>query len=94
MSITGGLILFTTIWFMVLLMVLPVRMVSQQQKGEVVPGTPASAPADINMKRKALVTTAISVVVFVVIAAIILYGNITVRDLDWFNRIPADSAGN
>ena len=45
MSITGAVVLFAVIWFMVFFIVLPIRFRSQQDEGEIVPGTPASAPA-------------------------------------------------
>jgi predicted secreted protein len=91
MNFTGGLVLFVTIWFMVFLMVLPVRFVSQRDAGEVVPGTPASAPAEAHIARKAKITTGIAIVLWGVIAFTILYGGFTIRDLDWFNRLPPET---
>jgi len=64
MSITAALIVFAVTWFMVFYMVLPMRFQSQQDVGAVVPGTPKSAPSTENVKKKALVTTGIALVVW------------------------------
>ena len=82
MTITAALVLFSMIWFMVFFVVLPLRFTSQADAGAVTPGTPASAPADHLVAKKARLTTAIALVLFVVIAGIILSGWITVKDLD------------
>ncbi|MEH7827455.1 DUF1467 family protein [Gemmobacter denitrificans] len=83
MSITGALILFAVTWFMVFFMVLPVRFTSQGDRGEVVPGTPKSAPADHVVARKAWITTGITFVIWLALVAFILSGVVTVRDIDF-----------
>jgi len=80
-------VLFAVVWFMVFFIVLPLRLTTQGEAGEVVPGTHASAPADPQLKKKARITTLVAVVVWAVIAGVILSGWITVRDLDWFDRM-------
>lgn len=87
MTITAAIVLFSVIWFMVFFIVLPLRMVSQAEAGEIVPGTPRSAPADVQIGRKARITTYWAVPVFCVIAVVIMSGKISVRDLDWFGRM-------
>lgn len=87
MSIVSALVLFAVIWFLVLFIVLPIRLETQGDRGEITPGTQASAPANLSMKRKALVTTAVAVVVWAIVAGIILSGVITVRDIDFFDRM-------
>ncbi|MGB3315354.1 MAG: DUF1467 family protein, partial [Albidovulum sp.] len=52
MNLTGGIVLFAVIWFLVLFIALQIRPKSQAEAGEVVPGTPAGAPANVQMKRK------------------------------------------
>lgn len=89
MSITSAIVLYMVIWFLVLFVVLPLRMRSQAEAGEVVPGTPASAPEDAMIKRKMLVTTAVATVLFVVIAGVIISGLIGVRDFDFMGRLDA-----
>ncbi len=87
MGITSAIVLFAVIWFMVFFIVLPLRMTTQGEAGEVVPGTHASAPADPQLKRKAKITTLWAIVVWVIVAGTIISGVISVRDIDWFDRM-------
>ena len=87
MGPVSGLVLFAVIWFMVFFVVLPLRLVTQGEDGDVVPGTHASAPADAQIKRKAKITTIWALGIWVIIAGTILSGLITVRDIDWFERM-------
>lgn len=87
MTITAAIVLFSVIWFMVFFVVLPLNLTTQGDAGQVVPGTPPAAPAGFVVKRKAIITTAIAVVLWGVTVGIILSGAITVRDLDWFQRM-------
>ena len=85
MSITGAIVVFAVSWFLVFLMVLPIRFRSQQEAGHVEPGTPASAPAESDLRRKAWITTAIALVISGLILAVIWSGRIGIEDLDLFN---------
>ena len=89
MGITSGIGLFAVIWFMTYLVVIPFRLETQGDRGEIVEGTHASSPEVHNLKKKALITTGISVVLWAIIASIILSGVISIRDIDsWtFNRM-------
>lgn len=87
MAITSGIVLFMVIWSMVFFIVLPLRMVSQGDAGEIVPGTHASAPADAQIGRKAKITTYWAVPLWCIITAVILSGVVSVRDIDMFDRM-------
>ncbi|MBN9886250.1 DUF1467 family protein [Salipiger abyssi] len=89
MGITSALVLFAVIWFMTFLVVIPFRLETQGDRGDVVEGTHASSPEVHNLKRKAWITTGISLLLWAIIAGIILSGVISVRDIDgWmFNRM-------
>lgn len=87
MNLTGGIVLFAVIWFLVFFIALQIRPGSQAEAGEIVPGTPAGAPANLKMKRKVISTTMITIVLWSVIAATILSGAVTLKDIDWFDRI-------
>jgi len=87
MTITAAIVLYAMIWFMIFLIVLPLRMVTQGEAGEVVPGTPSSAPVDAQVGRKARITTLWATGLWIVIAGIIISGVISIRDIDWFNRM-------
>ncbi len=92
MSITSAIVLYAVIWFMVLFIVLPLRLKTQGEAGEIVPGTPAGAPVDPQLGRKARIVTIVSFGLWVVIAGTIISGLITVRDLDWFDRMATPEA--
>lgn len=87
MTITAAIVLFAVTWFMVFFIVLPLNLTTQGDAGEVVPGTPAAAPAGFVVARKARLTTLVALVVWAAICAVILSGWITVRDLDIFGRM-------
>ncbi len=87
MTITAAIVLFSVIWFMVFFVVLPLRMVTQGDAGEVVPETHSSSPHNPQIGRKALITTGVSIVLWIAIAAVIVWGPWGVRDLDWFGRM-------
>ena len=50
MGIMSALVLFAVIWFMVLFVTLPIRLKTQGDVGEIVPGTQAGAPVDPQLK--------------------------------------------
>ncbi|MGY9046372.1 hypothetical protein P775_02980 [Puniceibacterium antarcticum] len=87
MSITSAIVLFAVLWFLIYLMVIPIRLKTQGDLGAVVPGTHAGSPEIHNLKKKAWITTGITTVLWVIIAGIILSGTVTIRDIDMFNRM-------
>lgn len=82
----SAIVLLAVIWFMTLFIVLPLRLKTQGDTGNIVPGTPASAPDEIQIKRKFLLTSVIAFAIWVVIVAIILTGLVTIEDFDLFTR--------
>jgi predicted secreted protein len=92
MNLTGGIVLFAVIWFIVFFVALQIRPGTQDEAGDIVPGTPPGAPADFRLGRKALITTGITVVLWSAIAWTILSGAIGIRDLDWFGRLDPQPA--
>lgn len=86
MNVVSGIVLFAVIWFLVLFVVLPFRLETQGDRGEVEPGTHAGAPAEFDLGRKVRLVTAIAVVVWAVVVGVILSGWISVGDLGWFER--------
>lgn len=87
MGITSAIVLFAVIWFMTFLIVIPIRIQTQGDRGDVVPGTHAGSPEVHNLRKKAWITTVIAFVLWVIIAGIILSGWISIEDLDWFDRM-------
>ena len=76
------------LWFLTFLIVIPIRLKTQGDVGEIVPGTMAGSPHQHGLKKKAVITTIVAAILWGIIAYIILNGIITVRDFDWFNRLP------
>ncbi|WP_435138188.1 DUF1467 family protein [Pseudopelagicola sp. nBUS_19] len=87
MSITSAIVLYAVLWFMTFLVVIPIRLQTQGDVGEIVPGTHAGAPENHNLKFKAKITSAVAAGMWIVLFWIIVTGAITVRDFDWFNRM-------
>lgn len=87
MSVTSAIVLYSIIWFMVLFVVLPLRLTTQGDRGEVVPGTHAGSPENPRMKLRVLVTTGVATVLWAVTFGIIVSGWIGVDDFDLFNRL-------
>ncbi|OIQ24812.1 MAG: hypothetical protein BM562_17845 [Alphaproteobacteria bacterium MedPE-SWcel] len=88
MGITSALVLYAVIWFLTFLIVIPIRLETQGDRGEIVPGTHAGAPEQHFLKQKAWITTGVAAVIWLILAGIILSGVISVNDFDWFDRIP------
>ncbi len=87
MAITSAIVLFAVIWFMLLLMALPLRMKSQEQDGEVVPGTPASAPVNPMIGKKMFWVTVVTIVLWIPLVVFILSGVVSIHDIDFFHRM-------
>ena len=85
MTITAAIVLFSVVWFLVFFCVLPAQFRSQADAGQVTPGTPASAPADAMVGKKAKITSGIAVVVFAALYVIITSGMITIENMDVFH---------
>lgn len=85
MTVTAAIVLFSVNWFLVFFCVLPFRFESQAEAGSVTPGTPASAPADAAIAKKAKITTAIAVVIFAGLYWVIASGVITRDNMDVFH---------
>ncbi|MEZ5842652.1 MAG: DUF1467 family protein [Hyphomicrobiaceae bacterium] len=67
MGIALSIATYFVVWWITLFAVLPFGVRTQDEAGEVVPGTPASAPAGFRMARVMLVNTIVATVVFAAI---------------------------
>ncbi len=86
MSIMSAIALYAVIWFMTLFLILPFRVTTQGEAGEVVPGTPSSAPSDVQMWRKVKLVTFIATPAFLIIAGIIISEVITYDMIESLTR--------
>ena len=87
MGITSAIVLFAVIWFLTLFVVLPLGLQTQGDLGKVEPGTHAGSPENPQMKKRFLVTTAVALLLWAIVAGSIIGGVFSVRDFDWFNRM-------
>ncbi|MBV0891682.1 DUF1467 family protein [Paracoccus sp. Z118] len=87
MSITSAVVLFATLWFLCLFLMLPIGHRSQEEMGEVVPGTPAGAPHNPRLGRKMIWATLLAAAIFAVVAFVIFADIITRADMTAFNPL-------
>jgi predicted secreted protein len=77
MSITGGIIIYVNLWMIIFFMVLPFGITNKIDSPDYQKGTDPGAPVESRMKKKILITTLISTVIFSLI--------LVVDQLDLFN---------
>jgi predicted secreted protein len=95
MNFVSALVLLAVIWFLTLFVVIPIRLETQGDVGERVEGTHAGSPASsFSMKRKIRITTLFALPIWVVFCAVIIWGDIGVRDIDIFGRMGPPSQQN
>lgn len=73
MSLTLAIALYFIIWWVVLFAVLPIGVRTQGEEGEVVPGTPESAPAAPHLLRIVGLNTLVASIVFAGVWVVITY---------------------
>lgn len=76
MTLTAGIAVYFVIWWVILFCVLPLNVQSQAEKGEIVAGTEPGAPVAPQLLKKALITTAVSAVVFAGVYALWVWSEI------------------
>ncbi|MBL8573283.1 MAG: DUF1467 family protein [Hyphomicrobiaceae bacterium] len=81
MQISTLLAIYFVMWWITLFTILPIRVRTQEEAGEVVPGTTASAPAQPMLLKKMLWTTLVSAVLFAIASAIHVLGGIGMEDI-------------
>ena len=87
MTLTGGLVLFATLFFLVMFLLLPIGHRSQEEAGQIVPGTPVGAPERPMLGRKAIWAAVIAAAIVGGIWLFLDAGFITRQDMMNFNRV-------
>jgi predicted secreted protein len=87
MTITAAAVLFAMIWFVTLLVALPIGLRTQGEDGDVTPGTPSSAPSNPQIGRKMAWVTVVTLAIWLPLCAVIIWGGISIRDLDVWDRM-------
>lgn len=83
MSWTGGIVIYLCSWFVFLWVILPRGVPTQQEVGEIEPGTPAGAPAAIAIKRKFLWAALLALIPLISATVVAEYQLLTVDDFDF-----------
>ena len=83
MDFALGVGIYIFIWWIVLFAVLPFGVRTQHEEGEVVPGTPESAPAKTRMLRVFLINTVVATIVFALVYAVIAMKLITPENIPY-----------
>jgi predicted secreted protein len=94
MTITAAIVLFAVTWWLTFFVVLPLRLTTQGDTGEVVPGTPAGSPAQEIVWRKVKVTTVWAVPIWGALVLFILSGVVSIRDIDYFGRMGPETSAS
>lgn len=81
MSLVSSVAIYFVIWWIILFAILPIGVVTQEEGGEVIPGTESSAPQRPQLLKKALITTAVAAVVFAGVYWLKVYSGVTLDDL-------------
>lgn len=84
MAVTSAIVLYAVIWFMSFLIALPIRVKTQGDLGEVVPGTHAGAPEEHHLKKKMWIVTGVAFVLWAIVSGIIISGWISIDDIAAF----------
>jgi len=81
MSIVTALAIYFIVWWLVLFAVLPFGVRSQQERGEVTPGSDPGAPAIPRLARKLLWTTIVAGILFALGYVVYAYRLVALDDL-------------
>jgi predicted secreted protein len=81
MSLTSAIAIYFVLWWITLFAVLPFGVRTQDEGGEVVPGSASSAPMRPLLVRKAIATTIASAVIFAILYGVVAYGGLTIDDI-------------
>ena len=65
MTITSALVLLSVYWFIILFIVLPINVTTQNDERNVIEGTAPSSPINPNLKRKFSITTIVSFILWI-----------------------------
>ena len=65
MTITSTIVLLSVYWFIILFIVLPINVTTQNDERNVIQGTAPSSPVNPNLKRKFFITTIVSIILWI-----------------------------
>ena len=65
MTITSAIVLLSVYWFIILFIVLPINVTTQNDEKNIIEGTAPSSPVNPNLKRKFSITTIVSIILWI-----------------------------
>ena len=65
MTITSSIVLLSVYWFIILFIVLPINVTTQNDEKNIIEGTAPSSPVNPNLKRKFSLTTIVSIILWI-----------------------------
>jgi predicted secreted protein len=81
MSWPIAIALYFVIWWVTLFAVLPIGLKTQEEAGDVVPGTPEGAPSAFRALRVVVINTIVATTVFAIVWVVIRYNLIGLPDV-------------
>lgn len=82
----SGFVVYAFVWFITFLVVLPLRTKTQGEMGDVTPGTPSSAPADPQLRKKVIITTIAATIIWAGLVWFITSGVVSLDSIDVLNH--------
>jgi len=64
-TITSAIVLLSVYWFIILFIVLPINVTTQNDERNIIEGTAPSSPINPNLKRKFSITTIVSFILWI-----------------------------
>ena len=65
MTITSAIVLLSVYWFIILFIILPINVTTQNDERNIIEGTAHSYPVNPNLKRKFSITTIVSIILWI-----------------------------
>ncbi len=65
MTITSAIVLLSVYWFIILFIILPINVTTQNDERNIIEGTAPSSPINPNLKRKFSITTIVSIILWI-----------------------------
>ncbi len=65
MTITSAIVLLSVYWFIILFIILPINVTTQNDERNIIEGTAPSSPVNPNLKRKFFITTIVSIILWI-----------------------------
>ena len=65
MTVTSAIVLLSVYWFIILFIILPINVTTQNDERNIIEGTAPSSPVNPNLKRKFSITTIVSIILWI-----------------------------